>query len=87
MKINYTMTVKATILFDGIFEHNLLSDRYFPMETIIANAESHMNYYNFVSAKILDAETGEILVELESDKNDNDDLPDYYDNSDTYNYK
>ena len=89
MTINYVLTVKADIVLDGDFTYSGMADRYYSLTEYIDKARFYMGEYGFVSATIVDAETGEVLVEMESDCNDfpDDDGPAYYDDGDTCGYE
>jgi hypothetical protein len=53
-------------------------------------ARSYMGEYNFVTATIVDTETGEVVVEMERDWQDDcddDDGPAYYDDGDSCGYE
>ena len=80
MKIECMVSAKAFIVFDGIFEHHSLENHYVTLDNLVANTKAYMNYYNFDSADIIDAETGEILVTLE--KEEEEDFSDYHYNDD-----
>lgn len=77
MKIDYVMTVKAKIVFDGVLENNDLADDYFNLECLVGVAQNYINTYHFDEATIEDKETGEILVIIHSDDYDDDDEEDY----------
>lgn len=86
MKINYIGTFKADICLDGDMTYHGMNDGYHPLQEYIDKATYLMGEYGFVSAQIVDTETGEIIVEMESDCNDFPDEPAYYDDSDTCNH-
>ena len=67
MKIDYVMTVKAKIVFDGVLENNTLADEYFNLEALVGVAQNYINTYHFDEAAIVDKETGEVLVIIHSD--------------------
>ena len=67
MKVNLVMTVKATIVFDGIFNYNEMSDKYYSLQEYIKVTKTLMKEHGFDSGIIVDAETGEILVEIIED--------------------
>ena len=88
MTINYIGTLKADICLDGDFTYNGMNDAYHPLQEYIDKATCFMSEYGFVTAQIVDCETGEIIVEMESDCNDfPDDGPAYYDDGDTCGYE
>lgn len=88
MTIDYVMTVKAIITFDEVFDYNALKDKYYPMQTIIKTAKEYIESYDFYSAIVTDAETGEILIEIKNQGEDEKDyLPKYYDDGDTCGYE
>lgn len=88
MTINYIGTLKADICLDGDFTYHGMNDAYHPLQEYIDKATYFMGEYGFVSAQIVDCETGEIIVEMESDCNDFlDDGPAYYDDGDTCGYE
>lgn len=88
MTINYIGTLKADICLDGDFTYHGMNDAYHPLQEYIDKATYFMGEYGFVSAQIVDCETGEIIVEMESDCNDfPDDGPAYYDDGDTCGYE
>lgn len=88
MKISYLGQFRADIVFDGDFTYHGMNDAYHPLQEYIDKATYLMGEYGFVSAQIVDCETGEIIVEMESDCNDfPDDGPAYYDDGDTCGYE
>ena len=72
MTINLIMTVKACIYFDGSFNYENLASKYVSLDKLIDTAKSLMNTYGFMTANIVDAETGEVLVIMERDWQDED---------------
>ena len=84
MTINFTMTVKAYIYFDGSFNYENFASNYVSLTDIIDKAKSLMNDYGFMTANIVDAETGEVLVTMERDWQDEncDDCDDDIDDTD-----
>ena len=88
MTINYIGTFKADICFkDGMTYHGM-NDAYHPLQEYINKAIYLMGEYGFAFAQIVDYETGEIIVEMESDCNDfPDDGPAYYDDGDVCGYE
>lgn len=87
MTVNYIGTVKADICFDGNFTYHGMNDDYHSLQKYIDKASFFMGEYGFVSAQIVDCETGEIIVEMETDYNGSDDSPAYYDDGDTCGYE
>ena len=75
MRIDYVMTVKAKIVFDGILENNTLANEYFSLEALIGVAQDYINTYHFDEAAIVEKETGEVLVIIHS--NDEEEEEDY----------
>ena len=67
MRIDYVMTVKAKIVFDGVLENNTLADEYFNLECLVGVAQNYINTYHFDEATIVDKETGEVLVIIHPD--------------------
>ena len=68
MKINYVATVKAIIVFDGVFNYDGMKDAWHSLEECVNKAVFYMSEYCFDKATIVDYDTGEILVELESEE-------------------
>lgn len=88
MKINCVGTLKADIYFEGSMIYCGMNGTYHPLQEYIDKATDLMNTYGFTSAQIVDSETGEIIVEMESVYNDFfDDGPAYYDDGDTCGYE
>jgi hypothetical protein len=88
MTINYIGTLKADICLEGVFTYHGMNDAYHPLQEYIDKATYFMGEYGFVSAQIVDCETGEIIVEMETEYNDSsDDGPAYYDDGDTCGYE
>ena len=91
MKISYLGQFRADIVFDGDFTYHGMNDDYHQLQDYIEKATHFMGEYNFMTAAIVDTETGEVLVEMERDANDcypdDDDLPEYYDDGDTCGYE
>lgn len=86
MTINYIVTFKADICFDGNFTYSGMNDTYHSLQEYIDKATFFMGEYNFVFAQIVNHETGDIIVEMESDSND-DDSPAYYDDGNICGYE
>ena len=88
MTINYIGTLKADIYLDGNFTYHGMNNAYHPLQEYIDKATYFMDEYSFVSAQIVDCETGETIVEMETEYNDSsDDGPAYYDDGDTCGYE
>ena len=91
MTIKYMMTLKADIVFDGDFTYSGMNDKYHSLDELMDTARSYMGEYNFMTATIVDTETGEVIVEMErdwqDDCDDNDDGPAYYDDGDSCGYE
>ena len=88
MTINYIGTLKADICLEGNFTYHGMNDAYHPLQEYIDKATYFMGEYGFVSAQIVDCETGEIIVEMETEYNDSsDDGPAYYGDGDTCGYE
>lgn len=88
MTIKYMMTLQADIVFDGDFTYSGMNDKYHSLDDLMDTARSYMGEYNFVTATIVDAETGEVVVEMERDwQDDDDDGPAYYDDGDSCGYE
>lgn len=86
MTVKYVGTLKADIILDGDMTYHGMNGHHRPLQEYIDKATYLMDEYGFVSAAIVDAKTGEIIVEMESD-NDDDDEPAYYDDGDTCGYE
>ena len=67
MRIDYVMTVKAKIVFDGVLENNSLADDYYSLECLVGVAQNYIITYHFEEATIVDKETGEVLVIIHPD--------------------
>lgn len=67
MTIIYPMTVYADIIFDDIFEYHGMREINVTLEECVMKAKKIMREYKFKSALIVNAETGEIYVEMEND--------------------
>ena len=88
MTIKYTMTLKANIIFDGDFTYSKLNNECHTLDELMDTARSYMGEYNFITAAIVDAETGKVVVEMERDwQDDCDDEPAYYDDGDSCGYE
>lgn len=66
MTINYTMKVLANIIFDNVFMYDGMAFHSLPIEEYINKAKFYMNEYGFATAKIVNAETNDTLVEMEN---------------------
>lgn len=91
MTITYSLTVSADIIFDGELHYEDMNSESHPIQDYIDQATWFMDEYGFKTAVIIDAETGETLVEMERDTNDcypdDDGLPKYYDDGNTCGYE
>lgn len=87
MTINYVGTLKADITLDGILTCHDMNDHYYTLQEYIDRATYLMGEYGFVSAEIVDIETGNVIIEMESDCNDFPDELAYYDDGDTCGYE
>ena len=90
MKISYLGQFRADIVFDGDFTYSGMNDKYHSLDELMDTARSYMGEYNFMTATIVDAETGEVMVEMERDWQDDcddDDGPAYYDDGDSCGYE
>jgi len=70
MTINHVYCVKAKIVFDNLFTYSELSDRTRPIDDYIEKAVSLMVAYDFMTANIVDADTGTAYVRMEKDWQD-----------------
>jgi hypothetical protein len=89
MTINYVGTLKADIGLDnGTFVYHGMNNSYHALQEYIDRATYLMTEYGFANAQIVDCETDEIIVEMETEYNDSsDDGPAYYDDDDTCGYE
>lgn len=87
MKINYIGTFTADICLDGDMTYHGMNKGYHSLQEYVDKATCLMWEYGFVSAAIVDLETGEVIVEMERDCNDFPDEPAYYDDGDTCGYE
>ena len=87
MTINYIGTLKADICLEGDLTYHGMNDAYHPLQEYIDKATYLMGEYGFVAAQIVDCETGEIIVEMETEYNGSDDGPAYYDDGNTCGYE
>ena len=85
MIVKYVMTLKADIILDGDMTYHGMNGHHRPLQEYIDKATYLMDEYGFESAAIVDAKTGEIIVEMESDCDG--DEPAYYDDGDTCDYE
>lgn len=86
MTVNYILRTRADIILDGDFTYHGMNDTDHPIQDYVDKATYFMGEYGFVSAAIVDSDTGEVLVEMESDCNDFPE-PAYYDDGDTCGYE
>lgn len=61
MAISYTYSTKAVITYDGIFNTTIRGS----LDEIVAEAIKRINMYDFDTAIVTDANTGEVLVIIE----------------------
>lgn len=92
MTIKYMMTLKADIVFDRDFTYSGMNDKYHSLDDLMDTARSYIREYGFITATIVDTETGEAIVEMERDwqddcDDDDDDEPAYYDDGDSCGYE
>ena len=66
MKINYIGTFRADIYFDGGMAYHGMNDEFHPLQEYIDKATFLMGKYDFVQAQIVDYETGETIVTIDS---------------------
>lgn len=66
MTIIYSMTVYADIIFDDVFEYHGMRE-IVTLQECVMKAKKIMREYKFKNALIVNAETGEIYVEMEND--------------------
>lgn len=64
MAIFYTYSTKVNVTYDGIFD----VQRTGSLDEIVSDAIAKMHQYEFDTATVTDAETGEVLVIIEDRK-------------------
>ena len=67
MKITYWMTACVDLIFDDILEYHGMRETPATLKESMIIAKQIMKEYNFKHAVIINAETGEILLEMEKD--------------------
>lgn len=88
MTINYVGNFQADIILDDDMTYHGMNYEYHTLQEYIDKATYLMGEYGFVSAKIVDTETDQVILGMESDCNDfMDDGPAYYDDGDTCGYE
>lgn len=90
MTINYVGEFKANIIFDEVFTYYDDSG-YHPIHYYVDRATYEIGEYHFVTAKIVDCSTGDVLVEMHADENVKetsfDVEPEWYDDGETCGYE
>ena len=61
MKISYVYSTKAVVIYDGIFHTEVKGS----LDEIVTDIIPKMHMYNFDTAVVTDAETGEVLIVIE----------------------
>lgn len=73
INITYSPSFKAIVVFDEVFTYShFCKNEVVPIGVIVEGVKTIMDDYNFKQADIIDAETGEILVQLLADDIDED---------------
>lgn len=73
INITYSSSFKAIVVFDEVFTYShFCKNEVAPIDVVIEGVKTIMDDYNFKQADIIDAETGEILVQLLDDDIDDD---------------
>ena len=73
INITYSPSFKAIVVFDEVFTYShFCKNEVVPIDVVVEGVKTIMNDYNFKQADIIDAETGEILVQLLADDIDED---------------
>lgn len=73
INITYSPSFKAIVVFDEVFTYShFCKNEVAPIDVVIEGVKTIMDDYNFKQADIIDAETGEILVQLLADDIDDD---------------
>lgn len=67
MKITYWITAFVDLIFDDILEYHGMHENPATLKESMMKAKQIMKEYNFKKAVIVNAETGEILLEMEED--------------------
>lgn len=73
INITYSPSFKAIVVFDEVFTYShFCKNEVVPIDVVVEGVKTIMDDYNFKQADIIDAETGEILVQLLADDIDED---------------
>lgn len=73
INITYSPSFKAIVVFDEVFTYShFCKNEVAPIDVVVEGVKTIMDDYNFKQADIIDAETGEILVQLLADDIDDD---------------
>ena len=73
INITYSPSFKAIVVFDEVFTYtHFCKNEVAPIDVVVEGVKTIMDDYNFKQADIIDAETGEILVQLLDDDIDDD---------------
>lgn len=73
INITYSPSFKAIVVFDEVFTYShFCKNEVAPIDVVVEGVKTIMDDYNFKQADIIDAETGEILVQLLDDDIDDD---------------
>ena len=73
INITYSPSFKAIVGFDEVFTYtHFCKNEVAPSDVVVEGVKTIMDDYNFKQADIIDAETGEILVQLLDDDIDDD---------------
>ena len=73
INITYSPSFKAIVVFDEVFTYtHFFKNEVAPIDVVVEGVKTIMDDYNFKQADIIDAETGEILVQLLDDDIDDD---------------
>lgn len=73
INITYSPSFKAIVVFDEVFTYShFCKNEVAPIDVVVEGVKTIMDDYNFKHADIIDAETGEILVQLLADDIDDD---------------
>lgn len=73
INITYSPSFKAIVVFDEVFTYtHFCKNEVAPIDVVVEGVKTIMDDYNFKQADIINAETGEILVQLLDDDIDDD---------------
>ena len=73
INITYSPSFKAIVVFDEVFTYShFCKNEVVPIDVVVEGVKTIIDDYNFKQADIIDAETGEILVQLLADDIDED---------------